>query len=120
MLDHTEEPHRAKWEEAAGTPGGLLNKEQTIEFLRYKVLGEDNKVGTQAILLAWHAALASLNTETADSVAFEDFQLSKKIMHTWMNSEKAMKEALKAVGEMMGDMGGLGAALGGAGGMMKM
>ena len=120
MLEHTEEPHRKKWDEAAGTPGGLLDKAQLIEFLRYKVLGEDCKVATQPILLAWHAALASLNTETGESVSFDEFQRSKQIMHAWMNSRKAMKEAMAALGdamEQLGGMGGMGAMMGAA---MKM
>lgn len=119
MLEHTEEPQRKDWDEAAGTAGGPLDKAKYLEFLRYKVLGEDCKVATQPILLAWHAAVASLDTKTGESVTFEEFSRSKQIMYTWMHSRKMEKEAMALAQEALAKMGGMAGAMGGMMGAMN-
>ena len=45
----------------------------------------------------WHAAIACLNAETGQDTAYADHLRSKKIMHAWLNSQKAVDAAFAAM-----------------------
>ena len=92
FTDGEEDAGKQFFEQGDADMDNKLNKEETLAFLK-KITGESV---TDDFLQKWHAAIASLNTTTGDSIEYVDFQRSVKVIRCWLEQpQKAMDAAMQ-------------------------